>query len=632
MKRHSLLFLAGALALSAILPSPGARAQSNDAAPPPADVPQELRMQIQKVMAAENIPGAGIALVDKDHIVWAIGLGKASLGENKDATADTCFRTGAISRSLVALALLKLQEDGKVNLEGKLSELAPELPVQNSWQSSHPINVADLLEQTAAFDALPERYNFNLSDPADISLPDILKKFAPLLAARWAPATRMADSDAGYGVAAYLIEKIVQQPFDRYVRENILAPLGATYSDFQLTDLNHHLLAEGYRKNSSKPVPLASFYVRAAEDFKSSAKELALLVQMFLNRGQVGKTQLFRPESILRMEYPETTSAARAGLKYGYGLGNYADFSGPVVAHGQSGRVEGFSSSYRYLPDQGMGWVILLNTSTPGDGLEQIDLLLMNQALAGQSVSQAAPVMLGPADLEKFSGYYEQRNPREERLKFLDLLWNGRRITQEYGTLYQKKFFGANRVLVPVSANQFRLDKEQAASRIFFTGDNGEMIYADQLFYGVRTADSLWPITRLALVLLAAALMASSVVYVLVWIPLKLTGRAGSERYLPRLMEPALATLSLFAAWLIFHFTPSWLLGAYDILTAAIWFLTWVFAIFSVWSLILALQSFRWNVHPVLRIYSVLVAGACCGMAAYLGYWHVIGLKLWVVL
>ena len=71
-------------------------------------------------------------------------------------------------------------------------------------------------------------------------------------------------------------------------------------------------------------------------------------------------------------------------------------------------------------------------------------------------------------------------------------------------------------MLVPVSASQFRLDKEQAASRIFFAGENGEMIYADQHFYGVRTDGSLWPITRLALVHTRPALMASSVA-VCVW-------------------------------------------------------------------------------------------------------------------
>ncbi len=628
MKRHPLLFIASALIVSASLLSFSAHSQSSRSTQPTPKTLEELQLEIRKIMASEHIPGAGIALVAKDRILWEGGLGKANLTANKEVTADTCFRVGAISDSLVALALLKLQEDGKIDLEAKLADIAPEVPIRNAWQSSHPVTVANLLEQTAGFDDVRESGGYNVSDPPDMPLLDILQKFSSPLAPRWPPATRMSYSNPGYGVAGYLIEKISQGQFDRYIRENILIPLGTTYSDFQLTNLNQPLLAEGYEENSDKPVPYVSVYLRPASDFKSSAKELALLVQMFLNRGKVGEAQLLKPESILRMEYPQTTLAARAGLKYGYGLGNYADFSGPVVAHGNGGRIDGFSSSYRYLPDQAVGWVILMNTSAPGEAMKNIELLVMNYLLAGDSISQSAPVMLSAADLDRFAGYYEQGNPRDERFNFLDLLLNGRRIVEEYGTLYQKNFFEPNQVLVPVSASQFRLDQEQAASRIFFTGENGEMIYADQRFYGVRSG-ALWPITRLMLVLLGVALMASSVVYVLIWVPLKLMGRTKTERYLPRLMEPALATLSLAGAWLIYHLTPNWLLGVYDILTAAIWFLTWAFAIFSVWSLLLALRSFRRNVNPIVRIYSLLVAVACCGIAAYLGYWHMIGLRLW---
>jgi CubicO group peptidase (beta-lactamase class C family) len=628
MKRHPLLFIASALIVLASLLSFSAHSQSSGSTQSAPKTLEELQLEIRKIMASGHIPGAGIALVAKDRIIWEGGLGKANLTANKEVTADTCFRAGGISHSLVALALLKLQEDGKIDLEAKLADIAPELPLLNSWQSSHPVTVAELLEQTAGFDDVRESGGYNVGDPPDMPLLDILKKFSSPLASRWPPGTRLSYSEPGYGVAGYLIEKISQEPFDQYIRENILVPMGAAYSDFQLTNLNQPLLAEGYEDNSGKPVPYVSVYLRPAEDFKSSAKDLALLVQMFLNRGKVGEAQLLKPESILRMEYPRTTLASRAGLKYGYGLGNYADFTGPVVSHGHGGRIGGFSSSYHYLPDQGLGWVILINTSAPGPAMKEIELLVMNYLLAGQFISQSAPVTLGAAELDRFAGYYEQENPREERFKFLDLLLNGRRITEEYGTLYQKNFFRPNQVLVPVSAGQFRLDKEQAASRIFFAGENGEMIYVDQSFYGVRTGE-FWPITRLVLVLLSVALMASSVVYVLVWIPLRLMGRAQMERHLSRLVEPALATLSLAGAWLVYHLTPNWLLGVYDILTAAIWFLTWVFAIFSVWSLLLALRSFRRNVNPIVRIYSLLVAVASCGIAAYLGYWHMIGLRLW---
>ena len=120
MKRHPLLYIAGALIVSASLLSFSAHSQSNSSTPVAPNGLEELQMEIRNVMAAEHIPGAGIALVAKDRILWEGGLGKANLKANTEVTADTCFRTGAISKSLVALALLKLQEDGKIDLEAKL--------------------------------------------------------------------------------------------------------------------------------------------------------------------------------------------------------------------------------------------------------------------------------------------------------------------------------------------------------------------------------------------------------------------------------------------------------------------------------------------------------------------------------
>ena len=248
MKRHPLLYIAGALIGSASLLSFSAHSQSNSSTPVAPKGLEELQMEIRNIMAAEHIPGAGIALVAKDRILWEGGLGKANLKANTEVTADTCFRTGAISNSLVALALLKLQEDGKIDLEAKLADLAPELHIPNAWQSSHPVTVANLLEQTAGFDDVHESGIYNVGDPQDISLLDILQKLNSPLTARWPPATRMSYSNPGYGVAGYLIEKISNEPFDQYIRENILTPMGATYSDFQLTtNLNLPLLAEGLR-------------------------------------------------------------------------------------------------------------------------------------------------------------------------------------------------------------------------------------------------------------------------------------------------------------------------------------------------------------------------------------------------
>src|SRR5271167_2936203 len=137
-------------------------------APPPvrANV-NELKSAVAAILKKNNVPGAGIALVTKDHVVWTGGVGEAEVATNRDVTADTMFRVGSITKSFVALSALQLAERGKLSLDEKIADVAPEVPVVNPWEATNPVTLANLLEHTAGFDDLPfaEFYDFD-------SLPD----------------------------------------------------------------------------------------------------------------------------------------------------------------------------------------------------------------------------------------------------------------------------------------------------------------------------------------------------------------------------------------------------------------------------------------------------------------------------
>jgi len=62
------------------------------------------------------------------------------------------FRIGSITKSFVALSLLKLQEQGKVDIHAKVAEVAPELKIVNRWDATDPIRIVNLLEHTTGFD------------------------------------------------------------------------------------------------------------------------------------------------------------------------------------------------------------------------------------------------------------------------------------------------------------------------------------------------------------------------------------------------------------------------------------------------------------------------------------------------
>src|SRR5215475_1325221 len=337
---------------------------------------EEFQSAAKKVIDSEHVPGAGIALIANGSLLWCGGFGKADVARDRDITCDTEFRVGSISKTFVSLALLKLEEEGRINLQSRLQDVAPEVPFQNPWESTNPVRITNLLEHTAGFDDMALREVYNTRDSPAILILQVLQKFPKPQNVRWPPSTRFSYSNPDYGIAGYLVEKISGRPWTSYIRANILAPLEFSMGDFDLTKGNQQLLAQGYKRPDGRPVqpaPYKEIYLRPAGDLKASPGELAKLVQFFLRRGATNERQLLKPETISRMEYPQTPLSSRNGLRLGYGLANYTEVRGGVVTHGHDGGIDGFISTYRYMPEQNWGYVILLNGDFSGKALGDLN-------------------------------------------------------------------------------------------------------------------------------------------------------------------------------------------------------------------------------------------------------------------
>ena len=98
---------------------------------------EELQKEINNLLVQHGVPGVGIVMVTPDRVLWAGGAGKADIAEGRPVTADTLFRGGSISKSFVALALMKLQEEGRIDLDAKVKDLAPEIDIPNPWEATH---------------------------------------------------------------------------------------------------------------------------------------------------------------------------------------------------------------------------------------------------------------------------------------------------------------------------------------------------------------------------------------------------------------------------------------------------------------------------------------------------------------
>ena len=619
------------LAALLLLP-PVAGAQQKEELPHPKSL-QELQKAMKDVVDKAHLPGAGIALVSNGQLLWCGGIGKADLASGRDITCDTEFRVGSISKSFVALALLKLQEEGKINLEARLQDVAPEVPVKNSWESTNPVRIINLLEHTAGFDDMQASEVYNFKDPYDFSLLETFKRFQEPQDVRWPPSTRMSYSNPGFGIAGYLVEKTAGKPFDQYIRETILRPIGMMNADFPFTDANKPLLATAYDGNPPHALPGYPYiYLRPAGDLKASPGELAKFVQLFLRRGKSGDSQIVKPESIIRMESVESTLAAKNGLRLGYGLANYTEVVGGVVTHGHDGGIDGFISTYRYMPEQNWGYVVLLNSTQSYQSILDLNALAIDFLSKDFPKPQQPAVSMPAADLEKFAGYYAPRAPRSQLLSFTEDLSGGLRIRVINGQLTRSTLFGKPEPLIPVGKNFFREEKEPEATSVFIPREDGGMALSGQgldgFSYGERGSIA-WTYSRIALLILCVVLMATSLLFAIIWILRKVFGGMKEVKHIAVRAVPLLATLAFCG--LVFCFTK---LGGSDtgkftLWTAGIFILSVLFPLLSLYALFLAIRVPKTEIHNATRLHSLLVALACCILTVFVASWHLVGLRLW---
>jgi CubicO group peptidase (beta-lactamase class C family) len=440
---------------------------------------EELRQAVEIVLKEGHTPGAAVAIVSRDKVEWIAGLGLADEAANKPVTTKTIFRIGSASKEFVALAALKLQEEGKLKLTDTLRQWVPEFPVENAWESTDPVRLDQLLEHTSGIPDLRfSEYAHN--DPSPVTLTQALN-FAPQnRVIRWRPGSRYAYSGVGPALVAAVVEKISGLRFEDYVRDNFFGPLRMDTTSYFLTPEVESNLTTMYWSRSHKVAPYQHVIYRPSGAINASIEDMASYVRFHLQRGSLDGQRILKEASIDRLELPTTLPAARAGVTVGYGLCNWSMFSAGYKWHGHGGNRDACFVTMEYCPELGVGLVVMLN-SNQEDALARTINLMRGYVMrkAPQKVFPPAGPM--PAFFnQEFEGTYHNIAPRDEGYTdFIEGLRSFRKIRVD------EKGMTMTRVpsrWVPVSGNLFRLEDGTEPELAVITGEGGEMLL--QCFQG----------------------------------------------------------------------------------------------------------------------------------------------------
>ncbi|WP_419933867.1 serine hydrolase domain-containing protein [Candidatus Palauibacter sp.] len=585
---------------------------------------EALRAEIQQILDEHRIPGASIALVDRDRTIWAGGVGRADVAADIDVTADHLFRIGSISKSFTALAALRAVESGLLDLETPVRELAPEIAFTNPWEATHPVTVAMLMEHTTGFDDLhfPE---WVVVDP-EISLAEGLAVHPHSRVSRWPPGTRMAYNNSGPSVAAYIVEKVTGTPFEEYAREQVFVPLGMETSTFHVPR-GADLLAKGYEPDGVGEAPYEHIIMRPSGSLNASARDMARYLRMMINRGTLDSVRLLAPETVTRMETPTTTLAAREGVTHGDGLGNTTLFVNGHHFRGHGGTITGFRSRSAYSSELGVGYFVSINKRS--GAVAVIERLLGERLTEGFEPPRGPVAVLSDDELRAMTGSYQLTTPRRQFFYGLDRLLLVRRIILEEGKLFLLPTVGGGWELVPVTATSFRQEGEpvptvfggvdEEGNRILQTGRDGN-------YMRVGTARLR---SQQAVALTTFLLLLSAPLFALVWGPARIFGRMKTIP-LRTVLYPLLATLSI----VVWFFLPGQFASPLDMGTVSGWSLTWfigslAFAALTALSLFVSFRRDSVDGGRLIRLHSRLVSLACTVTLLYAWNAGWIGLRTW---
>jgi CubicO group peptidase (beta-lactamase class C family) len=618
------------LALAVCLAACGSAGQQPRTPPddPTPHTVEEFQATATRILAETGVPGAGMALVRQDAVEWAGGVGYADRDARTPVTADTHFRVGSISKTFLAMSLVQLYEDGKIDLESPVEELDPAIAIDNPWKSTDPVRIVHVLQHTAGFDDMHFNDRYVADGAPEVSLDAALARNPGARRVRWRPGTRMAYSNVGYGVAGALLEKAAGEPYEDYIQHAIFDTLDMPTSSFRLTTADEPRLARGYTRPTGPPIGYPRIYLRPAGNLHTSPRELAQFVRMLLNWGEVGTTYVVDPEYLGNMEQPRTTLAAAAGLRNGYGSGISTVLTLPYRVLGHDGGIDGFTSTYGYSPSRDVGYVVLLNSvgERSAEAMTRLSSIAIRYLKRDVEPPATPEAKVDTAILDQYTGYYHDANPRNQLTWPIESLLAGRTITRDGHALSATPVIGPRVKLIPVTEKSFRLERELDASRVFTHDADGTLVMAGGGLYAERRPR--WRVELVRVPTLASPLIVASVlVTALAW-------AAHSRRPRPRGFWGLKAALILCALLLFLivaalNFTPARLWGDRTAGTLTVFVASLGLPVAGLLAARMAVLACRQGASRWLTSYAMLVVAAMTWICLYLGANGLLGLRLW---
>lgn len=344
-----------------------------------------------------HFPSIAYGLVIGDQLVYSGASGLSNVDAKTTASTKSLYRIASMTKSFTAMAILKLRDEGKLNLSDPVSKYVPAFAGAGSLTADAPaITVFNLMTMSAGF---PEDNPWGDRQLGDKDQ-DLLDHVNGGISFSNVPGVAYEYSNMGFALLGRIITNVSGMPYEKYITENIMNPIGMNDSKWEYADVPKEILAQGYRWEDDKWKEEESLHhgiygamgglICSVEDF---AKYVSLHLSAWPPRNSAEMGPVKR-STLREMHQPWRVAGVFANAKtrsgdpcpvasgYGFGLGWRQDCNGTVrVAH--SGGLPGFGSEWRIYPAYNIGVISFSNATYGAPGLPNAIVLDTLIQLAG---------------------------------------------------------------------------------------------------------------------------------------------------------------------------------------------------------------------------------------------------------
>jgi CubicO group peptidase (beta-lactamase class C family) len=367
-----------------------------------------------------HCPAIAYGLVVDGKLVYSNATGDINIDEKIPATPQSLFRIASMTKSFTAMSILKLRDEGKLNLDDPAYKYIPEMKqLKYLTSDASPITIRNLLTHSAGFPEDNPWGDRQLQNTNE-ELINLVKKG---ISFSNVPGFAYEYSNLGFTLLGYIIQKVSGKPYEEYIDENILKPLGMLHTQWEYTKISASQLAHGYRWINKQWVEQPLLHdgaYGAMGGMITSIEDFSKYVELYLAAwppSNVKDNGPVKRSSIREMCWPWNVNGLNSdyvfpgGRKaatvsaYCYGLGWMKDDISRVYV-GHSGGLPGFGSNWRIMPDYGIGIISFANLTYAGTynpNLEILDTII--------SLAHLQPRVLPPSNI------LQQR--RDELIKIL---------------------------------------------------------------------------------------------------------------------------------------------------------------------------------------------------------------------